>query len=328
MRRRARWAGAALLVAAVTVAAVTWAHYSRDIAAARARIASGGRIAQTACGPIEYAEAGSGAPLLVVHGAGGGYDQGLAFFGNLPQLGHRVIAVSRFGYLGTPMPADASAAAQARAHACLLDALGIRAAAIAGGSAGAPSATQFALLFPERTTHLVLLVPALHVPRPGNAPPVTTPPGTQFLFDTALRSDLLFWLAIKVAPGVVTRALLATPSQVVETAGPVEQARVRRVMEHILPVSPRRLGLLNDAAITSNLPRYELERIAAPTLLLSARDDLFGTWDSAEYTARHIPQARFVGHATGGHLLVGHDAEDTRVLDEFLRQGNVGSRSK
>jgi len=46
------------------------------------------------------------------------------------------------GYLRTPMPADASAAAQADAHACLLDALGIRRAAVMGGSAGAPSALQ------------------------------------------------------------------------------------------------------------------------------------------------------------------------------------------
>jgi membrane protease YdiL (CAAX protease family) len=41
-------------------------------------------------------------------------------------------------YLGTPMPADASAAAQADAHVCLLDALGIAKAAVMGGSAGAP----------------------------------------------------------------------------------------------------------------------------------------------------------------------------------------------
>jgi pimeloyl-ACP methyl ester carboxylesterase len=52
--------------------------------------------------------------------------------------------MSRFGYLRTPLPADASAAAQADAHACLLDALGIRRAAIVGASAGAPSAMQFA----------------------------------------------------------------------------------------------------------------------------------------------------------------------------------------
>ncbi len=45
-----------------------------------------------------------------------------------------VIAMSRFGYLRTPLPLDASASAQADAYACLLDALNIRQAAIIGDS--------------------------------------------------------------------------------------------------------------------------------------------------------------------------------------------------
>jgi pimeloyl-ACP methyl ester carboxylesterase len=73
------------------------------------------------------------------------FDQGIAFAGCLANKGIRVIAMSRFGYLQTPMPIDASAEAQADAHVCLLDALGIQQAAIAGGSAGAPSALQMAI---------------------------------------------------------------------------------------------------------------------------------------------------------------------------------------
>ena len=43
----------------------------------------------------------------MVHGAGGGFDQGLEL-GDFARAGFRVIAVSRFGYLGTPLPADAA----------------------------------------------------------------------------------------------------------------------------------------------------------------------------------------------------------------------------
>jgi len=50
----------------------------------------------------------------------------------------RVIAMSRFGYLRTPRPADASPEAQADAHICLLDALGITKAVVMGVSAGGP----------------------------------------------------------------------------------------------------------------------------------------------------------------------------------------------
>jgi pimeloyl-ACP methyl ester carboxylesterase len=89
---------------------------------------------QTSCGPIEYATAGNGPPVLVIHGAGGGFDQGLAFGADLAVAGFRVIAMSRFGYLRTPLLADASPAAQADAHASLLDALDVPRASIIGGS--------------------------------------------------------------------------------------------------------------------------------------------------------------------------------------------------
>jgi pimeloyl-ACP methyl ester carboxylesterase len=126
-------------------------------------------------------------------------------------MGFRVIAMSRFGYLRTPLPADASAGAQADAHACLLDALGIERVAIVAASAGAPSSMQFALRHPQRITALVLMVPAAYVPRPANAPPMVTPPFTRFLFDTALRSDFLFWAATRLARPTLIESILATP---------------------------------------------------------------------------------------------------------------------
>jgi pimeloyl-ACP methyl ester carboxylesterase len=77
--------------------------------------------------------------------------------------------------------------------------------------------------------------------------------------------------------------------------------------------------LLNDAAVTSSLQRYELERIAIPTLIISAADDLFGTFDGARYTADHVPRARFIGYPSGGHLLVGRQKEVTSEMAAFLK---------
>jgi hypothetical protein len=70
------------------------------------RSASGSTLIDPRCGPIEVQQAGAGVPLRVVHGSGGGRDQGMAFAGSLAQHGIRVIAMSRFGYLRTPMPVD------------------------------------------------------------------------------------------------------------------------------------------------------------------------------------------------------------------------------
>src|ERR671923_138973 len=85
-------------------AAATWIcyEYRSDIHHARARVATGSQVISTPCGPIEYAELGSGPAILAIHGAGGGFDQGLVLGGPLATKGYRVIAMSRFGYLRTP----------------------------------------------------------------------------------------------------------------------------------------------------------------------------------------------------------------------------------
>lgn len=306
------------IILAGTIGVIS-ASYGNDVSKARRRVAAGSRVINTRCGPIEYADAGSGPVVLVVHGAGGGWDQGMDFGAGLARNGFRVIAVSRFGYLRTPLPADASATAQADAHACLLDALNIKSAAVLGASAGAPSSMQFAIRYPERTRALVLLVPATFVPRPGGAPSMKTPAWTDFVFKTGLRFDFLFWTASKVARPTLMRSILGTPVEDFESASPAEQARANMMLDHILPVSSRRLGLANDAVVTSTLSRYELEKISAPTLAISTRDDGYGTFDGAKYTAANIRGARFIGYQTGGHLTMGHSPEILSEIESFLR---------
>ena len=314
-----------IIVAAVFGGLVTPTcfSYRRSIDRAHERVATGSRIAQTRCGPIEYAIAGEGLPLLVVHGAGGGFNQGLELGDALSRRGFRVIAPSRFGYLRTPLPPDPSAGAQADAHACLLDVLDVRRASVLGISAGAPSAMQFARRFPDRTTALVLLVPAAYAPRPDGGPPERMSRSMAFALDTALRSDFLFWATSKLAREKLTRVILGTPPELLVGARAEEQARVQAVLDGVLPVSSRRLGLLNDAAVVSSLPRYELEAITAPTLAISTADDLYRTYDGARYTAEHVPRGRFIGYPTGGHMLIGHDAEVAAEIKAFI-EGSTG----
>ncbi|HSC15427.1 MAG TPA: alpha/beta hydrolase [Gammaproteobacteria bacterium] len=318
VRLSKRQFGLGVLALTAACAALAYGLYRRDLNAARARLAGASEIAATRCGPTEYADVGTGAPLLVVHGAGGGFDQGLTIGAPLVARGHRVIAVSRFGYLRTPLPPDASAAAQADAHACLLDALGVERAAVVGASAGAPSALQLAVRHPERVSALVLMVPAAYAPRPGGEAAVRTPPGTLRLFATALRFDFVFWAIRRAAPTLMIRGVLGTPPELVERADAAERARVGAMLDEILPVSDRRLGLVNDAIVTTTIARYALEHVSAPTLTISAADDLYGTYEAARYTAEQIRGARFVGYADGGHVLVGRDAEVTSEIAEFL----------
>lgn len=311
-----------LLMVLVAVVATVWVRtrFESDLARAAARATEGSEMVNTACGPIEVQQAGTGWPLLVVHGSGGGHDQGMAWARPLASQGVRVIAMSRFGYLRTARPVDASPEAQADAHVCLLDALGIGRAAVLGVSAGAPSALQTAIRHPDRVSALVLVVPIAYQPptAPVSAPPVSDEKDQWLL--RLLGSDFLFWAAQKLARGPLIRHVLATPPEHLASASERERARVDDLISRILPVSARAAGLIDDTRLGKRLGPYALEQVAAPTLVVSASDDGFGTYAPAEYTASRIAGARFMGFNDGGHLLVGHDATVQTAVLQLVAQ--------
>ena len=296
---------------------VKW-WFDSDMQRARTHAAQDSVLLPTRCGPIEYQEAGAGMPLLVVHGSGGGHDQGMAFTGGLASHGIRVIAMSRFGYLRTPMPADASAGAQADAHVCLLDALGIPNAAVMGGSAGAPSALQMAIRHPDRVSALVLLVPLTYKPptQADSAPPL--PPWVEATMMRLIGSDFLFWSALHLTRDQVIKVVLATPPELVRHASLQERVRVDAMLDNILPVSLRAEGLRSDTAVGKHLSPSPLASIHVPTLVISARDDRYGTYASAQYTAGRIAGAKFIGFDEGGHVWVGHDDEVQAAIIALL----------
>ncbi|HEY3645846.1 MAG TPA: alpha/beta hydrolase, partial [Gammaproteobacteria bacterium] len=215
-------------------------------------------------------------------------------------------------------PQDASPAAQADAYICLLDALGIDQADVLAASAGAPSALQFALRHPARCKALVLLVPMLYSP---HRDPAKSPATVSFVVNIMLRSEFLVWLAPHLSRATVEKSMLGTPPAVVERASPEEQARVQSMITQILPIGPRRSGLLNDVKIVSSVPRYELEQVSVPTLAISTADDLYGSYDAALYTSVHIAKGQFIGFASGGHMLVGDQGETRDAIVAFLQQG-------
>lgn len=308
-----------LLLAVLLLIAGLWLAqaWRRDLQAQQARLLSGSRLVESACGRIEVGESGpaDGPALLVVHGSGGGFDQGLAIGRDFVPDGMRIIAPSRFGYLRTPFPDDPSAERQADHLACLLDALGLRQAAVMGVSAGAVSALHFAVRHPQRTRALLLVVPAVYRPDPG----VPMPDWALRLLDTVVSADLPFWLLARLAPDLARRIVLATPPAAYAAADAAERQRADQMLAQILPVSARRQGLLNDSRLSTAAARVALESIQAPTLCISARDDGYGTFASAQYSAAHIPGARFLGFDSGGHLLLGHRAEVRQAVAALLR---------
>ena len=304
------WLLPAVAVGTIWVAAA----YQRDIGKARERVSMGSAVAQTRCGPIEYAERGKGQPVLVVHGAGGGFDQGLLLGGPLIAHGYRVIAMSRFGYLRTPLPADASAEAQADAHACLLDALGIERAPVFGVSAGGPSSIQFCLRHPDRCRAMILMVPLAYPAQAADR----LPRSAQLFLERVTQSDFLMWAGSRALRTRMVETVLGTPAEDLRAASEVDRRRLYAMLDQILPVSSRAKGLLNEGAVARALRPLPLERISAPTLIASVMDDGYGTYPGARYTAEHVPGARFIGYTSGGHMLVGHEAEFSSEMLSFL----------
>ena len=141
---------------------------------------------------------------------------------------------------------------------------------------------------------------------------------TEFFRNTLLKSDFAFWAATKLARRAMIENILATPIEVVRRASASERQRINQVMTDILPVSKRRAGLLNDAEVVTHLEPADVVRIEAPTLVISAEDDLYGTFRGARYLAQQIPGARLVIYPDGGHLWIGHEEECQKELKMFL----------
>lgn len=299
--------------------ALAYAAYRKELQAAMERIETERQFIESPHGPIEFAEAGDGPAVLLIHGAGGGFDQGLdlgaAFLGD----GYRIVAPSRFGYLGTPVPADASPEAQADAHLRLLDALQLETVPVIGVSAGGPSAMQLALRHPERCSALVLVVPMAWAPQrettKGRLSPLFLP-----VLNAVASSDFLYWTATKVARPALVKTLLGTPLEVYRSATIEERRELDQMLRTMLPISRRVAGIRNDGEVASNLTRYPLEEMRVPTLVISAADDLYDTYESGLHTAEQIRDARFSGFSTGGHLLLGHEAEVRSEITSFVNE--------
>lgn len=306
-----------LSLAASAAGIATYVRYRKEMGLIRAAVDSGGSIAETSAGEIEYADAGEGKPVLVIHGAGGGYDQGLLIGRGMPP-GYRIIAPSRFGYLKTPVPGNSSPAAQADAHAALLDFLDIRRAIVLGASAGGPSAIELALRHPDRVAALILLAPRTY--DPTNSIGVDQSFKSQAVLRLVESSaDFMFWLAMQFSRSSIVR-FLGVPPDLEAKASKEEQERVTQVINSILPLSSRVRGLAVDSA--AEIKPWPLERISCPVLIISAEDDLFGTLPGSRFTAGHIPGAQLHVFRSGGHLMVGRTAEVREIVSRFLQRSH------
>jgi pimeloyl-ACP methyl ester carboxylesterase len=282
-------------------------RYRLDRDAAYARLAAVDRTTVvTRFGAVEYAEYGSGEPLLAIHGFFGGCDEALLSLRGLA-VGHRAIAPSRFGYLGSGMPAGATVAAQADAFAELLDQLGIDRLDVAAISSGATSAFQFALRHPGRVKHLAVICGNM----PASATAAAPPRAARLIY-----RDVPMWALKALARPVLLRQI-GVPNGFPLTAG---NARiVADLIDSFFPVALKTEGITFDAFVADpEVNNYPLEALTVPTLIVHAKDDPLVSYASAQRAADRIPGARLVSMERGGHLFLGNREDVGREVAAFL----------
>ena len=311
IRRMSLIAGGVLLLGSFAV----WLSFDAEMRDARAALVGRSQIVQTSAGSIEYADLGTGPPLLTIHGAGGGFDQGLDNATAMIGSGYRLISPSRFGYLRTSVPADTSPAAQADALAALLDNLNIDKAIVLGVSAGTRSALELALRHPERVTALVLVVPATYYPNMVSLDSQRRADFPVILWLVNAGADFAWWALERMAPDLLIR-FVGVPPEDVHGATVADREAVLGIVRRIEPLSERFAGINIDSR--PDLGQRPLDQLQVPSLLISARDDLFNTYPSATYAAGQIPNAELVVFDKGGHLLVGHTAAVRTAIRQFL----------
>lgn len=286
-------------------------------------------VLETRLGPVEYARVGSGIPVVVLHGSPGGIDAAALMAAFLPRDEICAILLSRPGYLGTELGTRQTPDQQADLVAALLDALDIPAAGVLAWSGGGPCGFRLAVRHPARVTAIVAFATVSRGYRPPRAGL-----SDRLMLGTAPGRWLLRLLAERRPEDVVTGTLRSESS----LTGELLRDRVAEVMadpvkrEFVLGLAgtaglgpDRRAGYRNDLAQFAVIRSLDLERIAAPTLVVHGTADTDVTPDHGEYAAATIPGARRLDLDDGSHLaLYTHpDAADAQrhVVDVLLGRG-------
>ncbi|MCL5949413.1 MAG: alpha/beta hydrolase [Candidatus Bathyarchaeota archaeon] len=305
----------AVVVIAVLVVVPTELNYQLAINAIQAQTLSESKLVNTSHGLLEYTDVGEGYPVLVSHGAGMGYIQLESVQQMLENESFRLIVPSRFGYLRTPMPKDASVAAQADAYAELLGSLNISKVILMGLSIGGPTALSFALRHPDKCSALIMSMAISH-----NTPPFDFV--GNIMHNVVFRSDLGVYTLSNTFHSQFLM-FLGVSQQVQTNMTNKDKEYVNDILRVMQPISVRQAGTYNDAVRSQTELNLPIETIKMPTIVFHAKDDGLVNFEYGQYTAQHVPGAKFVPFESGGHLLVGQLSAIHDETMSFLRQNEI-----
>jgi pimeloyl-ACP methyl ester carboxylesterase len=271
------------------------------------------RVVATAAGPVEYAWFGAGPAVLALHGALGGYDQGLILARAVGTPGFRYLSPSRPGYLNTPMASGPAPEEEADLLASLLDVLEVPDVAVLAVSGGGPSAIHFALRHRARCRGLVLIstvsgVVEQRIPASFTVMKLLARvPYFAGLMQRQVERDPVRAAGRSIPDEALRRRTLEDPH-----AGPLLQALVASTVDRM----PRRLaGTDRDIRVTRSR-EYPLE-----TLAVQGTADDAAPFAHARRLVERVPHAELLALDGAGHAAIfTHGGEVRPRVARFLAQ--------
>ncbi|GAA4477776.1 alpha/beta fold hydrolase [Enteractinococcus fodinae] len=257
---------------------------------------------------IHFHEAGSGHPLILIHGSAPGTSGWKNFYPNIEVLSKsfRVLALDLPGW-GDSDPASPDKANHVEAVLQFMDALQINQAALVGNSMGAMTALRVASEWPDRVSHIVASGSAGPL-----APKIFSPEG----MSEGLRALISayqepnqqnmreFYDAITFEQGVISEEAVA------------ERAEAAAARED------HRNNFLAGISTPGYLPMSTIDQVSAitaPTLLIHGRDDRVVHFENSLQLCTLISSARLYLMNQCGHCpQLEYPDEYNRVVKQFI----------
>jgi pimeloyl-ACP methyl ester carboxylesterase len=265
-------------------------------------------------GNIEYKiHRGKGAPILIIHGLVGGYDQGMQTGQTLLPEDQTYLSISRFGYLASDLPDNPTPINQCKAFKEVLERNNIQNVFLLATSAGGTIAFKFALLYPEKVAGVILV--GSGYPTDNKIP--KGPPG--FVY-----RDGIFQFMINHMQGNLLKMFGISKEEYLN-ADSTERKQLKILFHNLLPINPRRPGILNDVKITNpdvniNYSDYPLEEIKSPFLILHAKNDPMAKYSIMKTAVKRLSHVETKIYDKGGHLLFGHREANRKVIEKFINK--------
>jgi len=266
---------------------------------------------QLADARMHYNEAGSGHPVILIHGSGAGATGWTNFRTNIPALADRfrVLAVDMPGW-GQSDPVPGAAYRHPDQLVEFMDAVGIEKAALVGNSMGGVISIAAAARYPDRVSHLVTMGAAGMTAIPtltgfGDGPTE----GIKILVQAY--ADPSFETMKKLVQIMAFSSEFATDE--------LAELRVQAAKQYPEHLENGLQAFRSGGPVRYQATPEEIRGITAPTLLIHGRDDSAVHYEHTLRLVASIQNSRAVLLNRCGHWAqIEHAAEFNRLVADFV----------